>query len=206
MTDPSSCRHDGVRLYASDPIYCGPCGVFLGRAPASICVACLGDKRRDPGWETDGPLWSSVVRPHLDSLAHLTRVAPAHLETKDEQAERPPSNEQRCGPIGEEPPGLGHRLGIRSSHSSSSDHSSAPLGNHVPEPAVSPLPAGGLVAPVVISSRPLKGEKETERASDSAAPWSGAARVPCPRCGNSIRRDNLNRHLKRCAGRAGRSA
>ena len=69
------------------------------------------------------------------------------------------------------------------------------------------------IRPPPLPPSPLPPRGEARRAKDSTptspdrpSAWSGAYRAPCPWCGLSVRRDNLSRHLKRCAPSGGASA
>lgn len=183
MTGPSSCPHDGPRDRGVVPLVCSVCGgIEIARAPHSRCARCKGDGHRDPGWETNGPLWRAVVSPHLSGVAHQLAIAPLYLQTPTDAVPPTPTAHSECGgstarTVTFSPEGAGSHSSV-SSHSSSSDH--------LDERSSVPSRVRGSRAPVAGSRERL-------------AAWSGADRVPCPRCETLVRRDNLSRHLKRCA-------
>lgn len=81
------CGSAAPRERGAAPIVCSLCGgAELARAPHSRCAICKGDGRRDPGWETGGPLWADAVLPHLESSGHLARVPLTEAPERQERA------------------------------------------------------------------------------------------------------------------------
>ncbi len=222
MSDP--CPHDGPRERGAVPLICSVCGgVEIARAPHSRCARCKGDGRRDPGWETSGPQWLSVVRPHLESGGHQARAPPPYLELPDAPL---------SASVHTPPPRFIERTGTPSSGYESPlvrSSVSARPGDNVTERAMSPVCAGGGVAPArprltrtgtapdTVRTAPIRPPPPLSLASsgggdpaaaspDRSSAWSGAERTPCFKCGLPVRRDNLSRHLKRCAPDRGTSA
>lgn len=70
-----------------------------------------------------------------------------------------------------------------------------------PDSSSSTRPDEPAVSGSSASSSRISGVLPPAKSNTAPAPpaWSGAGRLPCPRCGSSTRRDNLSRHLKRCA-------
>jgi hypothetical protein len=196
VTDSSSCPHHGPRERGAVPLVCGLCGgVEIARAPHSRCARCKGDGRRDPGWETNGLMWRAAVESHLSSVAHQLAIAPLYLETPTDAA--PPTtapHTQRGGG------GYANRSGTLSPEDAGgrSSDSSAP-----PPPRSSDHSSSSARTDesVSIAHGPDRSPSPSARPALPPSAWSGTDRVPCPRCGSLTRRDNLSRHLKRCARR-----
>ena len=206
----TSCPHDGLRVRGSDPLVCSNCeGRVIGRAPASRCALCGQDHRRDPGWETGGSLWSELVQVHRESPGHLSAIGRGYLEVPQPGLESLP--DAAVGAI-EADPGGRREQPTRDEHPSYSSLSTRPdeipappsrvCGSRAPDPStVNPL------APIELASAESVLRRNGPGARvHSAQAWSGSDRAPCPRCGLSIRRDNLSRHLKRCSARSSPSA
>ena len=176
---------------------------MIGRAPASRCALCGQDHRRDPGWETGGPLWSELVLVHREGPGHLAAIGAVYVEVPRPALESMPA--AAVGPIEADPAGREDRP-VRDERPPYSAPSTRPdevpvppsrvCGSRAPEPStvnpLAPTERAGAESALV--------RKEPGARVQRARAWAGSDHVSCPRCGLSIRRDNLSRHLKRCSG------